>query len=92
MKVLHVNLARGFRGGERQTELLIRALSDLDIQQVLACRPDSPLRDRLQGTSGLSFCDAAGQLSGHSLKAQADIVHAHEAKGVHWAWAGASVE
>lgn len=86
MKILHVNLARGFRGGERQTELLIRALAERKVEQVLVCQPDYPLYERLQGTPGLNFQTATSQLAGHRFKAQADVVHAHEAKGVHWAW------
>ena len=87
LTVLHVNLAKGFRGGERQTELLIRALSKhFNSQQLLACREDSPLRDRLADVDNLSFVIANHQLSGHFATPKVDIVHAHEAKAVHWAY------
>ncbi|WP_321160301.1 hypothetical protein [Marinomonas rhodophyticola] len=87
LTVLHVNLAKGFRGGERQTELLIRALSKhFNTQQLLACRKDSPLRDRLADIDNLSFVTANHQLSGHYTTPKVDIVHAHEAKAVHWAY------
>ncbi|RAR59572.1 glycosyltransferase involved in cell wall biosynthesis [Onishia taeanensis] len=88
MKIIHVNLAKGFRGGERQTELLIRALAVReDARQWLACRRDSPLRARLAEVSGLTFIDADHQLAGHGLagRLRADVVHAHDAKAVHWA-------
>ncbi|NLQ16499.1 glycosyltransferase family 4 protein [Marinomonas sp. M1K-6] len=85
--VLHVNLAKGFRGGERQTELLIRALSKhFNIKQLLACREDSPLLARLADVDNLSFVIANHQLSGHYAAPLVDIVHAHEAKAVHWAY------
>jgi len=87
LTVLHVNLAKGFRGGERQTELLIRALSKhLNTKQLLACREDSPLRSRLVDIENLSFVTANHQLSGHLSTLHVDIVHAHEAKAVHWAY------
>ncbi|WP_417561388.1 glycosyltransferase family 4 protein [Marinomonas sp.] len=87
LTVLHVNLAKGFRGGERQTELLIRALAKhFKIKQLLACREDSPLRSRLADVEDLSFVAANNQLSGHYSAPHADIVHAHEAKAVHWAY------
>ncbi|QUX93842.1 glycosyl transferase [Marinomonas sp. A3A] len=87
LTVLHVNLAKGFRGGERQTELLIRALAKhFNTRQLLACREESPLRTRLADVENLSFVTANNQLSGHYAAPHADIVHAHEAKAVHWAY------
>ena len=87
LTILHANLAKGFRGGERQTELLIRALSKhFKIKQLLACRKDSPLRTRLSDVENLSFVSANNQLSGHYEAPHADVVHAHEAKAVHWAY------
>ena len=86
MRILHVNLAKGFRGGERQTELLIRALSRQGLQQFIICRSDSPLRERLASTHELQFIVANHQLMGHRGIPQIDIIQAHEAKAVHWAW------
>ena len=57
LHIRHVNLARGFRGGERQTLLLIEALARIDdnkqgsIEQSLVCRRDSPMRAALAGSS-----------------------------------------
>lgn len=87
MHVTHVNLARGFRGGERQTELLIRALAEKPrLRQRLVCRSDSPMREHLLEVPGLSVITANHQLGGHRHLGPTDLVHAHEAKGVHWAW------
>ncbi len=87
MRVTHVNLARGFRGGERQTELLIRALSERPgLQQQLVCRNDSPMRGHLHDVPGLRLINANHQLSGHRSLGPTDVVHAHDAKAVHWAW------
>ena len=86
LHIMHVNLAKGFRGGERQTELLIQALANSGLKQLLVCRSDSPLRTRLQGTANLSFLNANHQLMGHWGAPKVDLIHAHEAKAVHWAW------
>lgn len=87
VKVLHVNLAKGFRGGERQTEILIRELAKSNnIRQALVCRSDSPLRTRLADVPNLGFVKANHQLQGHFSAPESDLVHAHEAKAVHWAW------
>lgn len=87
LTIMHVNLAKGFRGGERQTELLIKALSKhFDVDQVVACREDSPLRARLAEVPRVQLLTANHQLSGHFSAPKVDIVHAHEAKAVHWAY------
>jgi len=87
IKVLHINLAKGFRGGERQTEILIKTLSKKsNTKQFLACRTDSPLRQHLSTTDNLEFIDANNQLLGHIGTPNIDIMHAHDAKAVHWAW------
>lgn len=87
MIIAHTNLAKGFRGGERQTALLIEYLSKLDIEhQYLVCRKDSVLRKHLAHISDLTFVDANHQLQGHFGIPKADVVQAHDAKAVHWAW------
>ncbi|MBT2771760.1 glycosyltransferase family 4 protein [Halomonas sp. ISL-60] len=89
MHITHVNLARGFRGGERQTELLIKTLAERssnEITQTLVCRSDSPMRQHLQGVAQLNFQSANHQLAGHFHFGKTHLVHAHDAKGVHWAY------
>lgn len=88
LQIIHVNLAKGFRGGERQTVLLIQALAKRTgvKQQALVCQPLSPLRDELADTPNVRFVNATSQLAGHWRAGKADVVHAHEAKAVHWAW------
>ncbi|WP_264429711.1 glycosyltransferase family 4 protein [Halomonas qaidamensis] len=86
LHIIHVNLAKGFRGGERQTALLIQALQRHVDQQTLVCRKDSPLRNELLCIENLRFVDANQQIAGHRQAGHASVVHAHEAKAVHWAW------
>lgn len=85
LHVRHVNLARGFRGGERQTVLLIHALAAHGVKQSLVCRRDSCLPAALAGID-VAIIHADHQLAGHIGSERADLVHAHEAKAVHWAY------
>lgn len=85
--IMHVNLAKGFRGGERQTELLIKELATHGLKQYLVCRDNTPLREHLKAVSNLEFITANHQLMGHfAVHQNIDMIHAHEAKAVHWAW------
>lgn len=87
MKIVHANLAKDFRGGERQTQLLIQGIAARgNVRQALACRPDSPLREKLTDTPGLEFLSAAHMLSSHIRSTGGDLIHAHEAKAAHWAF------
>lgn len=93
-RICHINLARGYRGGERQTELLIRALAEAGVSQRAVVRARQPLAERLRDVPGLEilpvrrpFTRALPWLRGH-------LLHAHEGKGAHlahWAnlWTGA---
>ena len=83
----HVNLARGFRGGERQTELLVRALSARGISQKLIVRSGAPLAQRLAGLPDLQLAEAGGPSGGWLVTPRllrgAALVHAHEGRGLH---------
>lgn len=81
MKICHINLAKGFRGGERQTLLLIEALAKRNIKQQAVVRYDSPLINYLSEVE----CDLITLRKPYWLnlffkKIDADLVHAHEAK------------
>ncbi|MDR2153306.1 MAG: glycosyltransferase family 4 protein [Helicobacteraceae bacterium] len=86
MHITHINLARGFRGGERQTILLISELAKTDIKQTLVCRRDSPMIERLKDINALEFRFANYFFSGHLNGVKTDLLHAHEAKAARWAW------
>ena len=100
LHVRHVNLARGFRGGERQTLNLIADLArraspgengeaGAPIRQSLVCLRGSPLISELAALElavTVDVIEISGRFKGHLGQPRADIVHAHEAKAVHWAW------
>lgn len=91
ISVAHVNLSRGFRGGERQTELLISCLVKKKVDQILICRKGSPLADHLRMVSGLEILELEKyidlRLCGHRiLSKRCKIIHAHEARAAQWAF------
>lgn len=89
LSVAHVNLARGFTGMERQTELLIRELANLGVKQALVCRDDSPLPSHLDGVKNIKVYRIRGmsdpRLIGHfRLGSRYSIIHAHESRAMQW--------
>lgn len=84
-KICHVNLARGYRGGERQTELLIRALASLGWQQRLLVRRGQPLAVRLRDVTGLAIQTLGKPFMAHVGKARGQLLHAHDGHGAKFA-------
>jgi len=83
----HLNLARGFRGGERQTELLIRGLAALGWRQQLVARRGESLAGRCRDVPGLHIREAGNGVAGAFLALRgAGLVHSHEGRGVQAAW------
>ncbi|GIX21914.1 MAG: glycosyl transferase [Gammaproteobacteria bacterium] len=86
--ICHVNLAKGFRGGERQTQLLIEHLAPYGLRQTLVARYDSPLFARLAGTPGLRMLPVYKPYWLHLARLRRDppdLLHAHDAKAAQWA-------
>ncbi|MGI9248211.1 MAG: glycosyltransferase family 4 protein, partial [Woeseiaceae bacterium] len=87
MRVLHVNYGRGFRGGQRQTELLIRALDEQQVRQGILLRRDSPLIERLQDLADLEILKNRGPYIRKRIPLGLfDLCHAHETKAAQWAY------
>ena len=77
----HVNLATGFRGGERQTYLLMDRLSNQGWQQKLIARKSGKLAELSQSIDNLTIVETSInplQYLGHF--ANVDIVHMHESR------------
>jgi len=80
VRVLHINLAQGWRGGERQTLLLMEGLRARGVDNALLTRDGAELAQRAR-SAGFSVRErgrlpALGGLTGH------DVLHAHEARAV----------
>lgn len=81
--ICHINLARGFRGGERQTELLVRGLAERGWRQRLVVRNGSPLAERCAGVEALDVAEVASNQVFASFAARGSaLIHSHEARSV----------
>ena len=82
--VCHLNLAPGYRGGERQTELLIRELAARGVVQRLVARRGGPLAQHCRGIGGLEIREVASNpvTAGLAVRGSA-VAHSHEARTVY---------
>jgi glycosyltransferase involved in cell wall biosynthesis len=85
-KIVHVNTARGYRGGERQTELLIRGLAARNVPQALVTRRGAPLAQRLRDVDVEVREVAGGVFSVAGATSDASLVHVHEGRSVYAAF------
>lgn len=85
--VAHVNFAKGFRGGERQTLLLIEELAKTGLHQKLIVRKNSELTPRLLKIKNLTIIEINKPYF-FSLKyiKDASLIHAHETKALQYAY------
>jgi glycosyltransferase involved in cell wall biosynthesis len=86
--IAHVNLAKTFRGGERQTVLLIKALNKLkpNLKQYLVCKDKAEIIKHVTDIPNLEIITVKSRLQGHFILAKkAQIINAHDAKAIHWA-------
>lgn len=79
--IVHLNFAKGFRGGESQTQLLVQELATREYKQKLIVRQNSELIDRMKGTNNLEIITLKKPYAFHlgSING-AYILHAHETK------------
>lgn len=83
----HINIARGFRGGERQTELLVARLADRGWRQRVIGRRGEPLTERVAAISDVEVCEVTGNPVAAMWAARgSDLVHAHETRAAQAAW------
>lgn len=86
MFIAHINLAAGYRGGERQTELLARCLAGRAIRQRLVVRAGASLQRRLDSLENAEVVPVGWPHQLHAGRvAGTDLSHAHEGRGVHLA-------
>jgi glycosyltransferase involved in cell wall biosynthesis len=84
--IAHVNTARNYRGGERQTELLIRGLATRDVRQILIARRGGPLAPRVRAL-GIEVREVSGGPVSVLVAARgAALLHVHEGRSVYAAY------
>jgi len=85
--IAHINLASGYRGGERQTELLMRYLADAGWRQILVARAGDSLATRSADIPGLDINEVSGGiLSAARAFDEATLIHVHQGKALKAAW------
>ena len=86
-QITHINLARGFRGGERQTQLLLAQLAALGWRQRLVARRGEPLTSACAGLAGLDVCEVSGNLlSAARALGDTRLVHVHQGRSLQAAY------
>jgi len=79
--IVHVNLSKSFRGGERQTELLVRGLAERGHPQRLVARAAAPLAERLADVKQLDIRSVGGLLGAtQACGRDAAVLHVHEGR------------
>ncbi len=86
-KITHINFAKGFRGGERQTLLLIQEFSDRGYTQKAITREKSELADRLKYIKNLEIIKISKPYILHlNCVKNSSLIHAHETKAAQFAY------
>jgi glycosyltransferase involved in cell wall biosynthesis len=84
LSVAHINLARGYRGGERQTQLLIEGLSAMGWRQKLVARRGELLAKSCVNIDELELVEVSGNAFSAALALRdVNLVNAHEGRSVH---------
>ncbi len=84
--IAHVNASRGFRGGERQTELLIEELQKYGYKQALIARKNRALARRAKHKD-IDLREVSGNPISVALACRGvDLIHVHEGRSVYGAY------
>ncbi len=85
MEIVHYSLAKRYRGGERQLELLVRHLADSGTRQRVVCRCID-LERRLARIPGVDIRYAGNPLAAALNGRGATLGHAHDGRSMQSAW------
>jgi len=85
-RIAHINIAPGYRGGERQTELLIQYLSDAGWPQILVARKGEPLAERCGDIPGVDVNEVSGLFAASRAFEDAALIHVHQGRATKAAW------
>ena len=85
-RICHLNLARNFRGGQRQTELLIRALAERGVPQRALVAADGALRARLDDVPDLELRPVGKPHWRHLRHTRGCLVHSNGGSALTLAW------
>ena len=89
LRILHIDMGKAWRGGQRQVYLLARAQRDAGHEPIVVAPPESPLLRRARAAGlAVSAIGAAGDWDIRAARKvakrikhwRADLVHAHDAR------------
>ncbi len=87
MVITHLNFAKGYRGGERQTQLLIEELASMGFKQKIVLRKKSALKTRLTNIKDLEIFEInKPYILSLNIVQGSSLVHAHETKALQFAY------
>ncbi len=87
LKIAHINLAKGLRGGENQTLAIIEGLQHFDIEQTLICRKHSLLEAQARKLN-ITVISIGKPFLLNIVKLKAfDLLHVHEGRSIYFALA-----
>jgi glycosyltransferase involved in cell wall biosynthesis len=84
--ILHINLARGWRGGEQQTWLLMEVLADRGYIQGLCAYDGAQIAQAAESLPNVRILTLQQCILFPFSVGSWQIAHAHEARGVYIAW------
>lgn len=85
MKIYHINLARGFSGGEQQTLALINQHQKEQRSFAVVALKNSPFYDAVTKL-GYEVISVSHYMLGHTVKLEKNaILHVHEGHAIYWA-------
>lgn len=85
MRLIQVCLSSSYDDQAQQAEVLIRSLADKKIKQLLVCRKNSVLHNRLSNLRNLPIVTINNIWSGHFKVPKKGLVHAHDLAAANWA-------
>lgn len=85
LKIAHINLAKGLRGGENQTLAIIEGLQHFDIEQTLICRKNSLLESQARKLNMSVIAIRKPFLLNVAKLKTFDLFHVHEGRSIYFA-------
>lgn len=85
MRLIQVSLSSGYDDQTQQAEILIRSLAEKKIKQLLICRKNSVLHNRLANLRNLPIVTVSNVWSAHFKIPKKSLVHAHDLTAANWA-------
>lgn len=85
MRLIHVCLSDHYDAQTQQTELLIQTLAEKKIKQLLVCRKNSVLHNKLRHLRNLPIVTVRSRFAGHFSVPKTGLVHAHDLPAAAWA-------